>query len=301
MRILVTGGSGFIGSHLITALLDRGDEVINMDIRGMTWGGTGLTDIDGDIQLSAAWGQLDILTPVDMIIHLAARPGVRSSILDPFSCEGVNIYGTLKMLEYMKDNNIKKLVFASSSSVYGDSISSISRESDRTDRTLSPYAASKGAGELLCHAYSQLHDISVAALRFFTVYGSRQRPDMGMAKFINNISKGLPIQVYGDPYVSSRDYTHVSDAVRGIVLAADRLKSGFNAYNICSGEAHTLEYVINKIRELVDKVPIIEHLPRQPGDVLRTRGSGMKADINLGFESRTTLHDGLVEQIGGSR
>jgi UDP-glucuronate 4-epimerase len=248
MNILVTGGAGFIGSHLVERLLGRGDRVVALDNLNDYYDpgikqrnlesaqkSPKFSFVKGDILDAPLLDRVFGDTAFDVIVHLAARAGVRPSLEQPLLYEEVNCHGTLNILEQARKRKIKRMVFASSSSVYGNVKTIPFREDARVDRPVSPYAATKAAGELYCHNYFHLYGISTTALRFFTVYGPRQRPDMAIHKFTTLINQGKPLPFYGDGS-TERDYTYCSDIIDGVVAAIDR-DLGFEIINL--GESRT--------------------------------------------------------------
>jgi UDP-glucuronate 4-epimerase len=306
MKILLTGGAGFIGSHLTEQLLRDGNEVICVDNFNDYY--------DPDIKrrnikqiLDNPHYQLveaDILDGkklesifssqnIDTIVHLAARAGVRPSIQQPLLYEQVNVQGTMNLLELCRQYEIKDFVFASSSSVYGANENVPFRESDSVDNPISPYAATKKAGELVCYTYHKLYDISVNCLRFFTVYGPRQRPDMAIHKFAQLISDEKAIPVFGSGK-SRRDYTFYSDIVQGIVGAIQNCK-GYNIYNL--GESNTVEllYLIELIQDALGKKAILDFQPDQPGDVPITFADISKAKTELKYNPQINIEEGIKQ------
>ena len=306
MKILLTGGAGFIGSHLTEELLRDGNEVICVDNFNDYY--------DPDIKrrnikqiLDNPHYQLveaDILDGkklesifssqnIDTIIHLAARAGVRPSIQQPLLYERVNVQGTMNLLEICRQYEIKDFVFASSSSVYGANENVPFRETDSVDNPISPYAATKKAGELVCYTYHKLYDISVNCLRFFTVYGPRQRPDMAIHKFAQLISDEKAIPVFGSGK-SRRDYTFYSDIVQGIVGAIQNCK-GYNIYNL--GESNTVEllYLIELIQDALGKKAILDFQPDQPGDVPITFADISKAKTELKYNPQINIEEGIKQ------
>jgi len=248
MTILITGGAGFIGSNLSDRLLSLGHNVVCFDnfddfyareIKEANIANSMKNDryrlVEGDITNRAALNPLFDKNKITMVVHLAAKAGVRPSILDPFAYYAVNVQGTLNLLDVMKKHDVKKLVFASSSSVYGNNPKVPFTESDSVDNPISPYAATKKAAELLCHTYHHLHGIDVFCLRFFTVYGPRQRPDLAINKFVSNILNGQPVEMYGDGS-TARDYTYIDDIVDGILASIARV-SGYEIINLGESRA----------------------------------------------------------------
>lgn len=304
MNILVTGGAGFIGSHLAERLLGRGDKVVALDnlndyydprikqrnlepaLRASTY-----AFVQGDILdvplLDRVFGE----TAFDVIVHLAARAGVRPSLEQPLLYEQVNCIGTLNLLEQARKRGIKRVVFASSSSVYGNVKTIPFREDARVDRPVSPYAATKAAGELYGHNYFHLYGISVTALRFFTVYGPRQRPDMAIHKFTALIDQGKPIPFYGDGS-TERDYTYYSDIIDGVVASIDR-DLGFEIINLGESRTTKLSELVAIIEDSLGKKAVLEKLPMQPGDVIMTCADISKARRLLDYHPSTTVKEGV--------
>lgn len=312
MRFLVTGGAGFIGSHLCEQLIDYKHEVVCLDnfnhyynpdvkhgnikkIRDRT----NFKLIKGDIL------DYDLLTDIfndiniDIIIHLAARAGVRPSIQDPLLYQKVNIEGTANLLEIGCKNSIKKFIFASSSSVYGNNKKIPFFEDDFIDHPISPYAATKKACELLAYTFFSLYSLSITCLRFFTVYGPRQRPDMAIHKFTRLIDKGEDVPVFGDGK-SRRDYTYISDIIDGIMKAVKTCK-GYNIYNL--GESQTIELneLIKLIEKELGKKAKIKQLPDQLGDVRITYADISKARTEIGYDPSFSIETGIKEFVNWYR
>lgn len=304
MNVLVTGGAGFIGSHLTENLLQENHNVVCLDNfntyydpqlkrKNIQWSQhfPNYTLVEHDI-LDLEFLQSFFQTySFDIIVHLAARAGVRPSIQQPLLYEQVNVQGTMNLLEMCKKHKIKKFVFASSSSVYGANKKVPFHESDPVDNPISPYAATKKAGELICYTYHKLYDISVNCLRFFTVYGPRQRPDMAIHKFTRLIYEQQPIPVFGNGK-SRRDYTFYSDIVQGI-RGAMQFCDGYNIYNL--GESTTVEllYLIQLIQNALGVEAIVEHKPEQPGDVPITYADISKAKSELEYHPQTMIEEGI--------
>jgi UDP-glucuronate 4-epimerase len=304
MEILVTGGAGFIGSHLIEKLLAEGHKIVNLDCFNDYYNPeikerniqTALTSAHYKV-VRADILEYDRLVKLfdehnfDIIVHLAARAGVRPSIQEPLLYEQVNVRGTMNLLEMCRIHNIKKFVFASSSSVYGANTKVPFEESDSVDNPISPYAATKKMGELICYTYNELYDISVNCLRFFTVYGPRQRPDMAIHKFAQLIYDRKPIPVFGSGK-SRRDYTYYADIVQGI-MGAIKYCNGYNIYNL--GESHTIELMdlIGLIQEALDIEALLDFKPDQPGDVPITFADVSKAKAELKYDPQINIEDGI--------
>ncbi|MHC4756626.1 MAG: GDP-mannose 4,6-dehydratase [Planctomycetota bacterium] len=307
MKILVTGAAGFIGSHLCERLLKQGQTVVGVDnfdefydpqvkrknIAGCLESGN-FDLIVADIRDSKAMDEL-VRGGFDVIVHLAARAGVRPSIEQPMLYNDVNINGTMVLLKAAKDNSIKKFVFASSSSVYGNNKKVPFSEDDNVDFPISPYAATKKACELICHTYFHLYDISMTCLRFFTVYGPRQRPDLAIHKFAKLIEQDKPIPVYGDGTMM-RDFTYISDIIDGVVAAIEKC-DGYNIYNLGESRPIKVNDLIAELEKALGKKAVREYLPPQPGDVERTYADVTKAVKELGYNPSTSIEDGLKKFV----
>jgi UDP-glucuronate 4-epimerase len=303
-HILITGGAGFIGSQTAEFLLNRGDRVTVIDAFAYSYDPihkehnvTLLERHAGFKLLRADIRDTDVLEtffaedPPDAVIHLAARAGVRPSLLDPADYADINIRGTITILEKMKKYGCTQMVFASSSSVYGSRNQGPFKETDNVDVPVSPYAATKRAGELICATYNHLYNMDITCLRFFTVYGPRQRPEMAIHLFADRIRRGQAISMFGDGS-SMRDYTFVADIVKGVVSALDK-PMGYQIINLGNSSPIRLDGLIAAIAEAVGKEPIIERLPDQPGDVPMTFASVDRATRLLGYQPDTPLLDGL--------
>ncbi len=303
MKILVTGGAGFIGSALTKKLVERGDEVVILDDFNDYYDprlkrdrveiflkGVNSKLYKGDIRDVDFCDKMFAQEKFDKVVHLAARAGVRNSILDPMLYADVNVMGTTNLLELSTKHGVKKFVFASSSSVYGNNKKVPFSESDPVDTPISPYAATKKATELIAHSYHHLHGISTVGLRFFTVYGPWGRPDMALFLFVDSILKGKPIKVFNHGQMS-RNFTYVDDIVSGIetVLDADL---GYEIVNIGGDKEEQLLRFIEVIEENLGKKAQKELLPMQPGDVPST-----VADISklrqMGWEPKTRIEEGI--------
>jgi UDP-glucuronate 4-epimerase len=304
MRALITGAAGFIGSHLCERLLADGwivDAVDNFDdfydpqIKRRNIGDCLKSEkfhlIEADIRDSDIMDKV-IGGNVQMIVHLAAMVGVRSSIAQPLLYADVNVNGTVVLLELAKKHGIDKFIFGSSSSVYGNNKKVPFSEDDNVDFPISPYAATKKGGELICHTYHHLCNMSIICLRFFTVYGPRQRPDLAIHKFAKLIEQDKPIPVYGDGSMM-RDFTYIDDIVNGIIAAMHKC-DGFNIYNL--GESHpiTVNDLIMEIEKALGKKATREYQPLQPGDVERTYADITKAARELGYNPKTHIQTGLA-------
>jgi UDP-glucuronate 4-epimerase len=305
-RVLVTGAAGFIGSHVAEALVARGDEVVGLDnfdpfyaraVKEANVAGLGAGPrfrlVEGDIRDPAlVAGLLDAGT---VVVHLAARAGVRPSLEDPAAYASVNIEGTAVLLEAARRAGARRFVFGSSSSVYGDTAPVPFAEDWPALLPISPYAATKRAGELLCAAFAQLYALRIIALRFFTVYGPRQRPDLAIHKFTRLIRAGLPIPFYGDGS-SARDYTYIDDIVGGVLAAVDWTGSagpGVEIVNLGESRTTTLASLVAQIAAAVGREARLERLPPQPGDVQRTCADVRKAARVLEYRPSTTVEEGI--------
>ncbi|MBI5059031.1 SDR family NAD(P)-dependent oxidoreductase [candidate division KSB1 bacterium] len=306
--ILVTGAAGFIGSHLCEALLAAGARVIGLDNFDPFYD-RALKEqnleaclrsphfhlLEGDIRDSGMLQRAFTQFRPQVVVHLAARAGVRPSLIDPLGYEDVNVRGTMQLLEAARGSGIRDFVFASSSSVYGEQSRVPFRENENTDQPLSPYGATKKSGEVLCHAYHHLYGLSIACLRFFTVYGPRQRPDLAIRKFARAILAGEEVTIYGDGS-SQRDYTHVSDTVGGILGAIRWCAQGVPHYDIFNlGSAHpvALNELIALLERFAGVAAISKQLPPQPGDVSQTYADTTRAEAELGFRHRVEFETGL--------
>jgi len=304
LNILVTGGAGFIGSHLVEHLLARGDEITIIDnlndyydpgikqenLRSALQSPR-VTFVKGDILNLKLLEETFAGNSFDVTVHLAARAGVRPSLRQPVLYEEVNCRGTLNLLELSCQHDIRRFVFASSSSVYGNVKETPFREDAKIDRPVSPYAATKAAGELYCHSHHHLYGIAVNVLRFFTVYGPRQRPDMAIHKFTALIDRGKPIPFYGDGN-TARDYTFYTDIIEGVVAAVDR-DLGFEIINLGESRTTRLSELVNIIERNLDKKAVLEKLPMQPGDVTITCADVSKAKRLLDYKPSTDVDEGV--------
>lgn len=305
MRVLVTGGAGFIGSHTTAALLQRGDEVVCIDNfhdlyydPALKWKriqpfqeNSAWALYQGDIRDAELLEQVFGKEKIDKIIHLAALAGVRNSLRYPQLYEEVNVKGTLNMLEVARRHEIRNFVFASSSSVYGDRSHAPFREEEPADWPVSPYAATKRAGELLCYTYHHLYDIPATCLRFFTVYGPQGRPDMALYLFTSAIFGGQEVWMFGDG-TSQRDYTFIGDTVAGVLAALD-MDLGFEIINLGNCRTTALRDFIELIERACGREARIHQLPMQPGDVKLTCADITKAQQLLGYDPHTPIEEGV--------
>jgi UDP-glucuronate 4-epimerase len=303
MKAIVTGAAGFIGSHLCERLLKENCEVVGIDnfdnfydpkikrsnIKACLQNKR-FRLVEADIRDAAAMNKI-AAESADVIVHLAAKAGVRPSIAQPALYTDVNVNGTVTLLEAAGKNHINKFVFGSSSSVYGNNKKVPFSEDDNVDFPISPYAATKKAGELICHTYHHLYGISVTCLRFFTVYGPRQRPDLAIHKFARLIEQGKSIPVYGDGSMT-RDFTFIDDIIDGTVAAINRC-AGYNIYNLGESRPISVSSLIGEIEKALGKKAVIEYLPLQPGDVVRTYADVTKAGRDLDFAPNTDISVGL--------
>jgi len=306
-KVLVTGGAGFIGSHVAAELLRRGDDVVivdemndyydvemkksNLILLQEKYGNERLSIYDGDICDEKLMLEVFESEQPQWVCHMAARAGVRPSIADPFVYIHSNIRGTTQLMELSHKFGVQNFVFASSSSVYGGSKSDFFSENEAVDNPVSPYAASKKACELLSYTYHHLYNLNVTALRFFTVYGPRGRPDMAPFKFIDRISRGLEIQQFGDG-TSSRDYTYIDDIVDGVVRSIDR-KHGYEVFNLGKGNGTSLKEFINLVEKHTGKDALIKIMPDQPGDVPFTCADVRKAKKYIGYSAKIPFEEGI--------
>jgi len=302
-KFLITGAAGFIGSHLCERLISDNHIVVGLDnfdpfydrkIKESNIKTLIESDrfklIEGDIRdtncVESICGD-----GVEIIVHLAAKAGVRPSIADPLGYADCNINGTMVLLEAAREYGIKKFIFASSSSVYGNNKKVPFSESDNVDFPISPYAATKKAGELICHTYHHLYKIDILCLRFFTVYGPRQRPDLAIHKFAKLIEQGKPIPVFGDGSMM-RDFTYIDDIIDGTVAAIKKCE-GFEIYNLGESRPIRLDKLVEEIEKALGKKAVIEHKPVPPGDVERTYADVNKAKAKLGYNPKTDITVGL--------
>jgi UDP-glucuronate 4-epimerase len=310
--ILITGGAGFIGSHVAEALLAAGREVVALDnfddyyhpdvkrrnVEGLRTR-PGFTLVEGDIRDARMVDGLFAAHPVGVVVHLAARAGVRPSIEQPVLYSDVNVTGTTVLLEACRKHGVGKFIFGSSSSVYGNNAKTPFAEKDDVDRPVSPYAATKRAGELICATYHHLYRLNIFALRLFTVYGPRQRPEMAVHKFTRLIDRRLPVPRFGDGS-TRRDYTYISDIVNGIQRAVDRVQ-GFEIINLGGSQTTRLDALIALIERHLGQKAIVEEEPEQAGDVVATLADVDKAKRLLGYEPKVSIEEGVGRFIAWYR
>jgi len=307
-KVFITGAAGFIGSNLSHRMLKEGYSVIGFDnfddfydpqikrnVIEKLSSIQGFRMIEGDIRNRQLVEQIFESEKPELIIHLAARAGVRPSIQDPALYYDVNVTGTLVILEAMRKAGLKNMLFASSSSVYGNNKKVPFSESDSVDNPISPYAATKKAGELLCYTYHHLYDFNIFCLRFFTVYGPGQRPEMAIQQFGRKISEGTPITLFGDG-TSRRDYTFVDDITGGIIAAAHKL-NGYEILNLGNSDTITLTDLVHGIENTLGKKALIEWQPMQPGDVEITFADILKAQKLIGYKPDYPIKKGLQKMF----
>ena len=308
MHVCVTGGAGFIGGHLCRRLLRDGHRITAIDNfdpfypRAMKEEGIencpahSFALIEADICNTDAIRHALHVRDVDAIVHLAAKAGVRPSVEAPGAYEETNVGGTQSMLQVAQEQDIDTFIYGSSSSVYGNNDKVPFAEDDRVQEPISPYAATKRSGELLAHTFHHLYDMTVHGLRFFTVYGPRQRPDLAIHKFARQLLTDQPITMYGDG-TSRRDYTFVGDIVDGIVRSLHRAKNlddpEYEIINLGGSETTQLKELISGIADAMDITPEIKQLPTQPGDVARTYADISKAKELLDWQPETSIEEGL--------
>ena len=310
-KALVTGAAGFIGSHLCERLLDDGWTVLGVDNFDDFYDpqikrrnidacvkNRNFQLIEADIRDRSAMDEA-VGNGVEIIVHLAARAGVRPSIAQPLLYADVNVNGTVVLLEAAKKHKVGKFVFGSSSSVYGNNKKVPFSEDDNVDFPISPYAATKKADELICHTYHHLYEIHITCLRFFTVYGPRQRPDLAIHKFARLIEQDKSIPVYGDGTMM-RDFTYIDDIIGGILAAMNKC-SGFNIYNLGESRPITVNDLIAEIEKALGKKAVKEYVPPQPGDVERTYADVTKAVRELGYQPATPIETGLAKFVAWLR
>ena len=309
MNFLVTGGAGFIGSHVCERLLREGHSVCAFDdlndfyapalkqanLRTLQSLALPFTFVHGDLTDPAAVEEAFATAQFDQVIHLAARAGVRPSLQQPALYQRVNVEGTVNLLEAARSRSVRKVTIASSSSVYGVNAKVPFSEADPIFSAISPYAASKLACEALGHTYHHVYGMDIAMLRFFTVYGPRQRPDLAIHKFASLISTGKPIPVFGDGS-TARDYTYVTDTVDGI-MACTRQEFGFDIFNLGESQTVRLDYLISLLEKSLGKAANIDRQPPQPGDVPITFADISKARAKLGYNPTVKIEVGIPKFV----
>jgi len=314
---LVTGGAGFIGSHLVRAVLARGARVVVVDdfndfydpqikednIRPAL-GQPGFALHRCDIRAAGSLRAIIAEHAGDLreggILHLAARAGVRPSLKDPRLYLETNVTGTLNLAEAAREFGVRRFVFASSSSVYGEAGSGPFREDQDVSRPISPYAATKVMAESLLHTYSHLHGLRIVVLRFFTVYGPRQRPDLAISKFTRLIDRGEPVPVFGDGS-TQRDYTYVDDVLQGVLAALDYDSSAFEIFNLGESRTVPLSRLVELIEDALGKKAHVERLPLQPGDVSLTHADVSKARRLLNYDPGVPIEEGIRRFVAWHR
>src|SRR5437762_3708194 len=304
--ILITGGAGFIGSHLVDRLMAEGDWRITVvddfnDFYDPSIKRANIEQhisnsnfklVEADIRDFYSLKEVFYEGKFDCVVHLAARAGVRPSLTEPRLYVETNINGMMNLLELARENDVRQFVFGSSSSVYGENKKVPFAEDDRIHQPISPYAATKAAGELICHTYSHLYGMRIVCLRFFTVYGARQRPDLAIHKFSQLITEGKPIPVFGDG-TTRRDYTYIDDIIAGVRAAIDYDQSNYEIINL--GESRTVELgeLISIMENALGRRAEIDWQSTQPGDVPQTFADIAKARRLLGYNPQTQIEEGI--------
>ncbi len=309
MTILVTGGAGFIGSHLCEHLLTNGHQVICLDnfdhfydpaVKEQNVAAAlenpNYTLVRGDIRDAATLNDIFENNTVDCVIHLAAKAGVRPSIEQPVNYVDVNVNGTVNLLEAMRHAGVKRFIFGSSSSIYGNQLKTPFSETDDVSRPISPYAATKHSGELLAYTYHHLFGMKVACLRFFTVYGPRQRPDLAIHKFTQLALAGQPIPLYGEGG-TRRDYTFVTDIVQGISKLLDNQIWRYEVFNLGCGNPVSLLEMVEAVGQAIGGPLKINFLDKQPGDVEQTHADIRKAQAFFGYQPSVQLKEGVRQFV----
>ncbi|HTG16958.1 MAG TPA: GDP-mannose 4,6-dehydratase [Blastocatellia bacterium] len=309
-NILITGGAGFIGSHLVDLLIaDQNNRIIVVDNFNDFYdpaikraniaphiGRDNFELLESNIADAGAMDDLFARSRFDLVVHLAARAGVRPSLADPLAYEETNVRGTYALLEAARRNGVKRFVFGSSSSVYGVNAKVPFSEDDPIAQPISPYSATKIAGEAACHAYSHLYGMRIVCLRFFTVYGPRQRPDLAIHKFARLIAAGKPVPIYGDG-TTRRDYTYIDDIISGVEAAISYDQSQFEIINLGESETVELRQLVEVIERAMGKRAILTRQSEQPGDVPVTYANIDKARRLLGYNPQTRLEAGIEKFV----
>lgn len=309
--VLLTGVAGFIGSHTAEALLARGDRVVGVDSMDAYYdpalkrrtleavsrtGGDRFVFVEADIRDAERMNALVRDEGVADLVHLAARAGVRPSIEDPSLYADVNVRGSTVLLEAARAHGVERFVLASSSSVYGNAPKVPFSETDDVNEPISPYAATKRACELMAHTYHRLYGMPVACLRFFTVFGPRQRPDLAIMKFMRLMATGEAVPMFGDGS-TSRDFTYIDDIVAGVLSSVDRIGDhGYRVWNLGGNHPVSLREMIEAVAEAAGTVAKIDPRPMQPGDVNRTYADLTRSTAELGYTPRTSFRDGVRRQ-----
>ena len=304
MNILVTGAAGFIGSHVCEHFVGLNHYVIGIDnfdnFYSIDFKHLNLAELkknsqfqfyEGDIRDINILNSIFSSKKIDVVIHLAAKAGVRPSIDSIAEYYDVNVNGTVILLESMRIHDVKKMLFASSSSIYGNNLKVPFSETDRVDNPISPYASTKKSGELLCHVYSHLYGFDITCLRFFTVFGPRQRPDLAIHKFTRLIDEGKPIPFYGDGS-TSRDYTYIDDILNGVNCALNHL-GGYRIYNLGESNVINLKTLVQTIENSLGKKAILNQLPLQQGDVNITYADISKAREEIEYNPKYNIETGI--------
>lgn len=308
-RVLVTGGAGFIGSHLVDELLWQDHKVMTLDNLNDFYNPE-IKQRNMKRHLNSpyfSWKKVDIRDKdhinlifseykPEIVVHLAALAGVRPSVKNPFLYESVNIQGTMNLLEAAITYKAKKFIFASSSSVYGINEKVPFAEDDPLLKPISPYAATKIAGEALCHSTAHLYDLPTVALRFFTVYGPRQRPDLAIHKFTELLFENKPLPIFGDG-TSSRDYTYIDDIIQGICSAINYISQPYEVFNLGNSKTVSLQELISKLEQATGRKAVLGPVQSQPGDVPKTWADLTKAQKLLNYQPKTTLEKGLTNFV----
>lgn len=308
--VLLTGGAGFIGSHLCEDLLRSGDwrvvivddlnDFYSPDIKRANlaaFADSGDVEfIEGDIRDAETLAGIFAANSFDQIVHLAARAGVRPSLTQTKLYYETNVIGTLNLLELAREHGVPHFIFGSSSSVYGATCSVPFKEDATIRKPISPYAATKASGELLCHTYSHLYDIRTVCLRFFTVYGARQRPDLAIHKFTRLIAEGKPVPMFGDG-TTRRDYTYIDDIIQGVRAAMDHTATKHEVLNLGESQTTELRRLIQLIEESLGTKAIVDRQPLQPGDVPITYADITRARELLGYNPKTKIEDGIPKFV----
>lgn len=309
MNVLVTGGAGFIGSHLCEKLLRDGHRVLCIDNFDPYYDLSlkrahlrllkqypNFQFLEADIRNAQALARIFRENNLDCVVHLAAKAGVRPSIQHPEEYFDVNVSGAIHLLEAMRQRGVRRLVFASSSSVYGNQVKMPFAETDAVDQPISPYAASKKSGELIAHTYHYLYGFEVACLRLFTVYGPRQRPDLAIHKFTQLALDNQPIPLYGNG-LTRRDYTYVGDIVQGITRLLERQNWGYQIFNLGSGAPVTLLEMVKALENALQRPLPIHFLDKQPGDVEQTHADISKARQFFGYQPTISFQEGVKQFV----